>query len=248
MYDGREAVDRKFVALDPVQVSLAQKVIAANPNTVVVLVSSFPQALGWVADNAKAIVHIANSGQELGTAIADVLFGDYNPAGRTTMTWYASDDDLPADMLQYDIRGGKGLTYQYFKGTPLYPFGYGLSYTTFAYSNLVVGASSLAICDETTVSADVENSGTRAGDEVVQLYVSYPGSTITRPQKQLRGFKRVHLAAGEKQTVSFPLRGDTLTYWDQPNQRFALESGMVSVQVGASSADIRLNGSLMTKP
>src|SRR5262249_603127 len=119
MYDGREAVDRKFVALDPVQVSLAQKVFAANPNMVVVLVSSFPQALGWVADKGGAIVHIAKCGQETGTAIADVLFGDYNPAGRTAMTWYASDADLPANMLQYDIRAGKGLTYQYFTGDPL---------------------------------------------------------------------------------------------------------------------------------
>jgi beta-glucosidase len=248
MYDGREAVDRKFVALDPVQVSLAQKVFAANPNTIVVLVSSFPQALGWVADNAPAIVHIANSGQELGTAIADVLFGDYNPAGRTTMTWYASDSDLPADMLQYDIRAGKGLTYQYFSGSPLYPFGYGLSYTTFMYSNLVVGAASLGMCDQTTISADVQNMGARDGDEVVQLYVSYPGTALARPKKQLRGFERIHLAAGEKQTVSFPLRGDALTYWDQANHRFALESGMVSIQVGASSADIKLTGSLMTTP
>jgi beta-glucosidase len=248
MYDGREAVDRKFVALDPVQVSLAQKVFAANPNTIVVLVSSFPQALGWVADNAPAIVHIANSGQELGTAVADVLFGDYNPAGRTAMTWYASDGDLPSDMLQYDIRGGKGLTYQYFKGTPLYPFGYGLSYTTFAYSNLVVGAPSLTMCADTTISADVTNTGMRDGDEVVQLYVSYPDTQLTRPIKQLRGFKRIHLAAGAKQTVSFPLRGDALTYWDEANHQFALESGTVSIQVGASSADIRLTGSLMTTP
>jgi len=248
MYDGREAVDRKFIALDPVQVSLAQKVIAANANTVVVLVSCFPQALGWVADNAPAIVHIANSGQELGTAIADVLFGDYNPAGRTTMTWYASDSDLPTDMLQYDIRAGKGLTYQYFTGAPLYPFGYGLSYTTFAYTNLVVSAASLALCDQTTISVDVQNTGTRDGDEVVQLYVSYPGSALARPKKQLRGFQRIHLAAGAKQTVSFPLQGDALTYWDEANHRFSLESGMVSIQVGASSGDIRQTGSLMTSP
>jgi len=247
-YDGREAVDRKFVALDPVQVTLAQKVFAANPNTVVVLVSSFPQALGWVADNAPAIVHIANSGQELGTAIADVLFGDYNPAGRTTMTWYASDADLPSDMLQYDIRAGKGLTYQYFTGTPLYPFGHGLSYTSFAYTNLVVGASTLAACDETTVSVDVQNTGSRDGDEVVQLYVSYPTSTLGRPKQQLRGFQRVHLAAGAKQTVSFPLRGDALAYWDTPNHKWAIESGPVDIRVGASSADIRQTGSLATHP
>ena len=191
--EGREAIDRKLITVEPAQITLAQQVFAANPNTVVVLVSSYPQALGWIGDNIPAIVHIANSGQELGTAVADVLFGDYNPAGRTTMTWYANETDLPSDVFQYDIRAGKGLTYQYFTGTPLYPFGFGLSFTTFAYSNLQVGATSLAPCDETTVSVDVQNTGTREGDEVVQLYVGYPDTAIVRPTKQLRGFKRIHL-------------------------------------------------------
>ena len=164
------------------------------------------------------------------------------------MTWYASDDDLPADVFQYDIRAGKGLTYQYFTGTPLYPFGQGLSFTTFEYANLQVGASNLALCDSTTVTVDVKNTGTRDGDEVVQLYVGYPDSAIARPTKQLRGFKRIHLAAGETQTVSFPLDGQALTYWDQSKKRFALEAGMVDVMVGASSGDVRQTGSLMTHP
>ena len=244
--EGREAIDRQLIALEPAQITLAQQVFAANPNTVVVMVSSYPQALGWINDNIPAIVHIANSGQEIGTAIADVVFGDYNPAGRTSMTWYANQDDLPADVFQYDIRAGKGLTYQYFTGTPLYAFGHGLSYTTFDYSNLVVSTANLALCDEAAVSADVQNSGTRDGDEVVQLYVGYPDSAMVRPIKQLRGFKRIHLAAGEKQTVTFSLRGEDLTYWDTAHKAYALESGMVSIQGGASSADIRLTGSLMT--
>jgi beta-glucosidase len=246
--EGREAIDRKLIAVEDAQIMLAQQVLAANPNTIVVMESSYPQALGWIADNAPAIVHIANSGQEIGTAIADVIFGDYNPAGRTAMTWYASDADLPTDMFQYDIRAGKGLTYQYFTGTPLYPFGHGLSFTTFDYSNLQVGASTLALCDSTTVSVDVKNSGTRDGDEVVQMYVGYPNSAIARPTKQLRGFKRIHLAAGETQTVTFPLAGEALTYWNTAKQTFALEAGTVSVMVGASSGDIRQTGSLMTKP
>jgi beta-glucosidase len=246
--EGREAIDRKLIAVEPAQITLAQQVIAANPNTVVVMVSSYPQALGWIADNAPAIVHISNSGQEIGTAVADVLFGDYNPAGRTTMTWYASESDLPADVFQYDIRAGKGLTYQYFTGTPLYPFGFGLSYTTFAYSNLQVAATELAPCDETTVSVEVQNSGTRGGDEVVQLYVSYPDTALVRPSKQLRGFTRIHLEPGERQTVTFPLRGEALAYWDDVNHKFALEAGTVSIQVGASSADIRATGSLTTRP
>jgi beta-glucosidase len=246
--EGREAIDRQLIAVEPAQIALAQQVFAANPNTIVVMESSYPQALGWIADNAPAIVHIANSGQEIGTAVADVIFGDYNPAGRTSMTWYASDDDLPADVFQYDIRAGKGLTYQYFTGTPLYPFGHGLSFTTFEYSNLQVGATSMALCDSTTVTVDVKNTGTRDGDEVVQLYVGYPDSAIARPAKQLRGFKRIHLTAGETQTVTFTLDGQALTYWDKAKQRFALESGMVDVMVGASSGDIRQTGSLMTHP
>ena len=246
--EGREAIDRKLIAVEPAQITLAQQVFAANPNTIVVMVSSYPQALGWIGDNAPAIVHIANSGQEIGTAIGDVIFGDYNPAGRTTMTWYANETDLPADVFQYDIRAGQGLTYQYFTGTPLYPFGYGLSFTTFAYSNLQVGAASLALCDETSVSVDVQNVGAFGGDEVVQMYVGYPDSALVRPAKQLRGFKRIHLAVGETQTVTFPLRGEQLTYWDQARQTFALEAGMVDIKVGASSADIRVSGSLMTHP
>ena len=246
--EGREAIDRKLIAVEPAQITLAQQVIAANPNTIVVMVSSYPQALGWIGDNAPAIVHIANSGQELGTAVTDVIFGDYNPAGRTTMTWYANETDLPADVFQYDIRAGQGLTYQYFVGTPLYPFGHGLSFTTFEYSNLQVGAADLALCDETTVSVDVQNTGTREGDEVVQMYVGYPDSALVRPTKQLRGFKRIHLAVGAKQTVTFPLRGEQLTYWNESAQKPTLEAGTVDIKVGASSADIRLSGALMTHP
>jgi beta-glucosidase len=244
--EGREAIDRKLIAVEPAQITLAQQVLAANPNTIVVMESSYPQALGWIADNAPAIVHISNSGQEIGTAVADVIFGDYNPAGRTTMTWYADETDLPSDVFQYDIRAGRGLTYQYFTGTPLFPFGHGLSFTTFEYSNLQVAASSLAVCESTTVSVDVKNTGTRDGDEVVQMYVGYPDSAIARPQKQLRGFKRVHLAAGETQTLTFPLTGESLTYWDTTKHNFALEAGTVDIKVGASSGDIRVSGSIMT--
>ena len=140
-YEGREAVDRKMIGLDPGQLSLVQSVAAANPKTIVVLVSSFPQGVAALESdpNVKAIVHIANSGQELGTAIADVLFGDYNPGGRTVSTWYRTETEIPTTVLDYDIR--KGTTYWYFAGTPLYPFGHGLSYTTFAYSNLTLSAS-----------------------------------------------------------------------------------------------------------
>ena len=248
-YEGREAVDRVNIGLDPTQQALVQSVYAANPRTIVVLVSSFPQGVAWLEQNVPAIVHIANSGQELGTAIADVLFGDYNPAGRTAMTWYTSETQIPTAITDYDIRKGK--TYQYFTGTPLYSFGHGLSYTSFAYSNLSLSGPmvTLANCGRVTVSVDVQNTGTRAGDEVVQLYVAYPASTsLPRPRQQLRGFKRIALAAGAMQRVSFELAGSALTYWDAAGARFAVQSGAVEVQVGASSKDIRLKASLNVAP
>jgi beta-glucosidase len=248
-YEGREAVDRVNIAIEPSQLTLVQNVRNANPRTIVVLVSSFPQPTPWLEQNVPAIVHITNSGQELGTAIADVLFGDYNPAGRTTMTWYSSESQIPTAMTDYDIR--KGTTYLYYTGTPLYPFGHGLSYTSFAYSNLHVSGPmvTLANCGRVTVSVDVRNTGTRSGDEVVQLYVAYPTSaSVPRPRQQLRGFKRVSLAAGAMQRVSFELPGSALTYWDAAGSRAAVQTGTIEIQVGASSKDIRLRQTINVAP
>jgi beta-glucosidase len=187
--EGREGRDRESIDLS--QEELIKQVYAANPKTAVVLVSSFPYAIDWTQQNVPAILHIAHAAQEQGTAIADVLFGDYDPAGRLNQTWPKSLDQLPP-MMDYDIRHGR--TYTYFKGEPLYPFGYGLSYTTFQYSHLRTGSG--------TVRVDVTNTGTRAGDEVVQLYVRRAGL------KQLRGFQRVSLKPHEKRTVEMPVKAE----------------------------------------
>ena len=166
-----------------------------------------------------------------------MLFGAYNPAGRTTVTWYQALTDIPAK-TDYDIR--KGRTYMYFQGTPLYPFGFGLSYTTFTYSALRLSAATLAQGGSVTVSVDVTNSGTRAGDEVVQLYVSYPTTTgVPRPIKQLRGFQRITLAAGAIQTVNLTLTYDQLGYWDATSSSFKVQSGTAHLMVGGSSVDKR---------
>ena len=240
--DSKEAVDRISIDLKPEQLTLIQAVSAANKRTIVVDVSSFSQAITWVQDNVPAIVHITHSSQELGNALADVLFGAYNPAGRTSVTWYKALTDIPAKN-DYDIR--KGRTYMYFQGTPLYPFGFGLSYTTFTYSALHLSAATMAQGGSVTVSVDVTNSGTRAGDEVVQLYVSYPTTTgVPRPLKQLRGFKRVTLAAGETKTVALTLTRDQLAYWDATAKAFAVQPGTVHLMVGGSSVDKRSEADL----
>jgi len=242
-YEGREQVDRVHIGLEPSQLEMVQSIAAVNPRTIVVLVSSFPQAIGWIDQNIPAVVHVANSSQELGNAIADVLFGDYNPGGRTTTTWYQSETDIPTEITDYDIK--KGTTYWYFEGTPLYPFGYGLSYSTFSYANLTTSATSVAACGDVEVAVDVTNTSAVDGDEVVQLYVAYPDSTVKRPRQQLRGFRRVGVAAGATTHVTFPLRVADLSFFDETAGRFVVEAGQsIELQVGASSRDIRLRAPL----
>ncbi|MDX1674434.1 MAG: glycoside hydrolase family 3 C-terminal domain-containing protein, partial [Longimicrobiales bacterium] len=182
---GREAVDRRSLQLE--DEGLIKAVHRANPATVVVLASSFPYAITWTDHNVPAIVHMAQNSQEMGTALANVLFGDVNPGGRLVHTWVRSLDELPPK-LEYDIR--EGSTYLYYRGDPLYPFGYGLSYTTFGYSDLRTDAATLSVGDTLAVRVDVTNTGDRAGDEVVQLYVRHPRSAVERPRKALKGFRR----------------------------------------------------------
>jgi beta-glucosidase len=237
--DGKEAVDRRAINLEMEE--LVKQVYAANPKTVMVLVASFPFAINWSQENLPAILHMTHNAQEMGTAIAEVLFGDYNPGGRLVQTWPKSLDQVPT-MMDYDIRHGR--TYMYFKGDPLYPFGYGLSYTTYRYSKLRVSAGRLAAGGKVTVSVDVKNTGARPGDEVVELYVKHVKSAVDRPAKELRGFRRVTLAPNETKTVEIPLAVDSLTYWDVAGKRWALEQDEVELTVGESSADAKLSKTL----
>ncbi len=234
--DGMENSDRRSLTLE--QEDLIKDVYAANPRTVVVLLSDFPYAINWTNDHVPAIIQMSQNAQEAGAAIADVLFGDYNPAGRLVVTWPKSLDQLPP-MLDYNLRHGR--TYMYFKGEPLYQFGYGLSYSTFRYANLKTSLDKMPPRDgETTVSVDVENTSDMAGDEVVQMYVKHEGSQVTRPIKELRGFGRVSLAPHQTKTVRMKLRADSLSYWDERAGRFAVEEEPIRILVGGSSADTRL--------
>jgi beta-glucosidase len=237
--DGKEAIDRQSITLG--QEELVKQVYAANPRTVVVLIASFPFAIQWTEEHVPAIVHMAHNSQEEGRALADVLFGDYNPGGKLVVTWPQSLDQLPP-MMDYDIRHGR--TYMYFKDKPLYPFGYGLSYTSFDYTNLKVSSDRVSGSGEVTVSVDVRNSGDRTGDEVVQLYVKHINSKVVRPMQELKGFKRITLNAHETQTVRIPLRSSALAYWDDSKGSFAVEPEQVGLLVGSSSADIRLQATL----
>jgi len=237
--EAMENHDRKSIDLN--QEGLIREVFQANPKTVVVLVSGFPYAINWTQQNVPAILHTSHSGQEEGTAIARVLFGDYNPAGRLVQTWPKSVAQLPP-MMDYNIRHGR--TYMYSKETPLYPFGYGLSYTTFKYANLRTSAGNLPREGQIAVSLDVTNTGARDGDEVVQLYVTHKGSMVERPQKELKGFQRVHLARGETKTVEIPLKAQALAYWDEAKSNFVVEEEPIHVMVGSSSADVKLERTL----
>jgi beta-glucosidase len=237
--DGMENSDRQSIDLE--QEELIKQVFAANPRTIVVLLSDFPYAINWTNEHVPAILNIGQNAQEAGTAIADVLFGDYNPAGRTVVTWPKSLSQLPP-MMDYNIRHGH--TYMYFRDVPLYPFGYGLSYTSFTYSNLRLSAPQLKKSAGITASVDITNSGSRAGDEIVQLYVQHENSKQTRPQKELRGFRRISLKPGETTTVKFDLQAKSVAWWNESQHRFEVEADTIKLLVGSSSADLKLNKEL----
>jgi beta-glucosidase len=236
--EGREAVDRQSIKLE--QEVLIEDVLRANPKTIVVLKSSFPYAITWTQRRAPAILHMALNSQEEGHALATVLFGDYNPAGRLVQTWPRALAQLPR-MMDYDIRHGS--TYMYFDGPPLYPFGYGLSYTTFAYRDLKIDESNGKI----NVSVVVKNTGQRAGDEVVQLYVKHLNSSVERPLKELKGFARIHITSHKEKTVKLTLPVSRLAYWNAEMDRWEIEKDQVEIIVGGSSTDARLKKTIQIK-
>lgn len=241
--DGREGRDRETLAL--AQEGLVQQVLKANPRTVMVLVSSFPFTINWSKAHVPAIVQMAHSSQDQGIALAHVLFGDYNPGGKLVATWPAAESQLPP-MMDYDIRHGR--TYMYFKGQPLFPFGHGLSYTTFRYAKLRTSAPALTADGSVDVNVDVTNTGKVAGDSVVELYASWPKSAVERPRQVLVGFQRVSLKPGEKRTVRIPVAAQRLAYWNTQAGRFDVEPVPVKLMVGESSADIRLTATLPVRP
>jgi beta-glucosidase len=240
----REEMDRPDWNLPGAQGDLIQAVFAANPKTIVVLVTAGPLAVDWAQANVPAILTAFYNGQEQGTAIADALFGDSNPGGKLTTTWYTGTTTLPP-IGDYDLR--KGRTYLYYHGMPLYPFGHGLSYTQFSYGKLRVTPTSMAPTGSATISVDVTNTGLRAGDEVVQLYTHDASASVPRPIKELRGFQRIHLEPGSSRTVTFTLAARDLAFWDVTSHAWRVEAGTFELAVGSSSADLRAQGNLVVQ-
>ncbi|QHZ45594.1 glycoside hydrolase family 3 C-terminal domain-containing protein [Bacillus sp. NSP9.1] len=236
--NGRETEDREDIKLPFAQEELIKAVHQANPNTVLAVISSYPFALNWADRHIPAILYTSHGGQEAGSALSDILFGDKNPGGRLTQTWYTSARDLP-DMTDYDIIKGKR-TYKYFDGDPLYSFGHGLSYTSFRYSSLSVSSNTLKKRGAVTVQVKITNTGNKTGDEVVQLYTSPRFKTRVKQAKQdLKDFKRITLSPQETKTVSFKLKQTDLAFWDVTREKFAVEKGPYRIAVGSSSTDIR---------
>ncbi|GAT63443.1 glycoside hydrolase family 3 C-terminal domain-containing protein [Paludibacter jiangxiensis] len=242
---GREESDRFSINLPGNQNELIKAISSVNPNTIVVI-----QGMGMVEaeqfknnPNIAGLIFTGYNGQNQGAAMAKVLFGEVNPGGKTSVTWYKSLNDLP-DFNDYTLRGatGKnGRTYMYFDKDVTYEFGYGLSYTTFAYSNFGISKKTITPNDKITITADVKNTGDVDGDEVVQVYVKTPESaaSLQRPIKRLKGFKRVTIPRGQTQTISIDIDCADLWFWDAANKRITFDQGKYVFEIGASSRDIK---------
>ena len=248
----KEGVDRPDLNLPGDQEDLVKAVFTANPKTIVILQNGSTMGVSWLKENVPAIFETWYNGEEGGNAIADVIFGDYNPAGRLPLTFYKSAENFPS-FSDYDIR--KGRTYMYGNNVTgnskisqvLYPFGYGLSYTTFSYGKLEVESKKVDASGNITVRITIKNSGGRAGDEVVQLYAHQEKSSVLRPEKQLVSFERFTVQPNESKTVELLFPAKDLAFYDINKKMFVLEPGTFKLMVGGSSADIKSTGQVEIK-
>ena len=246
-----EGYDVANLDLTGLQEELLKAVHSTGTPTIAVLISGRPLSIVWASENVPAIVEAWMCGEQGGNAIADVLFGDYNPGGRLPITFPRHSGQLPVyynhmPSKKYWIEKGWGTRYVDMSALPLYDFGFGLSYTTFEYSNLKITPGEIGPAGEVTVNVDVQNTGKRDGSEVVQLYIDDVISSMSTPVMELKGFEKLNLAAGEKKTVSFKLNHEHLSLLDR-HLEAVVEPGMFKVMVGSSSGDIRVNGEFEVK-
>jgi beta-glucosidase len=242
-----EAGDRRRMELFPAQEKLINEISEANQNCAVVVIAGSAVTMDNWLHNAPSALFAWYPGEQGGNGLADILFGKKNPAGRLPITFAKSASQYPDDIYSLtDISEYKDdiyVGYRYFdkyQKEVLFPFGHGLSYTSFSYSNLDISMSQKRGKNIISVKADIENTGSRDGDEVVQLYVHDRETSVDRPEKELKGFKRISLESGEKKTVEFTLGDDALAFWDDKEKRWRVEPGTFDILLGASSADIRL--------
>ncbi len=233
MQVARECYDRPDITLPEHQSSLIKAAFEANPKTVLLIAASYPYAIKWEKEKLPAIVYTSHAGPELGTAAAATLSGRNNPAARCPMTWYESVHELP-DIKDYDIIGND-MTYMYYKGTPLFPFGHGLSYSEFEYGDF----TAVQRGETVQTSVTVKNASERDGDEVVQIYFRMNAPRVKRPLRQLCGFKRVHIKAGEAAAVRIDIPFSALEFYDVTREKLCVESGSYTFGAGASCLDIR---------
>ncbi len=240
-----EAHDRDSLQLPGLQQQLIRAVEAANPRTVVVLVNGGPLAIDWTKAHVPGIIEAWYGGEEGGKAIADVLFGNYNPGGKLPLTFYTSIAQLPP-FYDYNVRNGR--TYMYFKEKPLFPFGFGLSYTRFEFSNLKIQPGKIHPDGKISVRVEIKNTGKLKGDEVVQLYVRDVQAKILTPNKELKGFRRVTLDPGQRKTISFDIPVSGLAFYHNDVHKWIVNPGIYKIMIGSSSEDIRLSGDLEVLP
>lgn len=240
-----EARDRADLNLSGVQQQLVDAILDTGIPVVVVLVNGRPLSINRIAKDAKAIVEAWLPGEEGGQAVTDVLFGDYNPGGKLAMSFPVSVGQIPVYYAHKPSGGRSHWKGDYVEMTtkPLYPFGYGLSYTTFEYNDFRISKTEASPDDEISISVSLMNSGEVTGDEVVQLYVRYNDTSVTRPVKELKGFERVTLEPGESRTIQFKLKIADLKFYDR-SMNFVVEAGSVDIMIGTSSQDINFTGSI----
>jgi beta-glucosidase len=238
--DGFLGGDRTKIELPEVQLNALKAMTKTGTPVVFVLLAGSAVSFNGLEQELEGLLAAWYPGQRGGDAVADVLFGEYNPAGRLPVTFYSSTDEL-AGFEDYNMRAGKGFTYRYYNGEALYPFGHGMSYTKFKYSDMTIDKTNIVKSDEILVSVKVKNSGVFDGEEVVQLYIKDVESTTWMPLKQLREFKRISLKKGEQKTVEFKLKAiEDLRHYDATRQSYVVEPGDFEIQIGSSSKDIRL--------
>ena len=234
--------DRTKIELPETQLNALKAMKQTGTPIVFVLMAGSAVSFNGLEQELEAILATWYPGQRGGDAVANVLFGDYNPAGRLPVTFYNSTKDLP-DFTDYNMRAGKGFTYRYHNGDVLYPFGHGLSYSQFEYTNIQRSKNSISRTDEFTVSVEIKNTGKVDGEEVVQLYIKDVQSDKWMARKQLRKFERIALRKGETKTVVFKLNTDKdLRYYDALERQYMVEPGDFEIQIGCSSEDVRLKG------